>query len=153
MDIYCLCDKLDAELKGRRGVINNQVDISECRKLIGQIRQILPEYTRDANDIVNTRNAILVNADSVAKNVLKEAEERALQLVSDSEIKRRAEREGENMLDDAYRQCDALVLKTKEHLDEMLKETENFFRTALETVSTNRRELKNMIINSGRKSN
>ncbi len=153
MDIYCLCDKLDAELKGRRGVINNQVDISECRRLIGLIIRTLPEYTRDANDIVNTRNAILFNADSVAKNVLKEAEERARQLVSDSEIKSRAERECENMIDCAYRQCDALVLKTKEHLDEMLKETENFFRTALETISANRRELKSMIINSGKKSN
>lgn len=66
-----------------------------------------------------------------------------------SEVIKLAERQGRDMLDKTYRQCDALVQKTKEHLDEMFSETEAFFQSILNMLKTNRNELRGAVLNTG----
>lgn len=58
-----------------------------------------------------------------------------------------AEKQGREALDNTYKQCDSLVQKTKEHLDEMFKETEIFFESTLNTIRTNRNELRGAVLN------
>ena len=57
-----------------------------------------------------------------------------------------AERQGRSALDETYRQCDAIVQKTKEHLDKVFSETEVFFESTLALLRTNRRELMGLTI-------
>lgn len=150
MEFYDLCVELQNELNGRKGFVNNQVDVTRCRELIALILERLPFFTRDVENVVNNRASILGNADTVAKNVLKEAEDRAGRMIAESEIVRAAEEKGKTIIDDAYKKCDELVLITKNRLDSMLKETESILQQALHSVSENRYELKGLLINAGK---
>ena len=46
------------------------------------------------------------------------------------------------IIENAYAQCDNLILRTKAHLDNLFKETENFLCSTLAVVRTNREELR-----------
>jgi vacuolar-type H+-ATPase subunit H len=150
LEIYDLCVELQNELNGRKGFVNNQVDVSKCRDLIALILERLPFFIRDVENVINNRVSILENADTVAKNVLKEAEDRASRMVSESEIVRAAEERGKSIVDGAYKKCDELVLATKDRLDGILKETETLLKNTLRGVSENRYEIKGLLINSNK---
>lgn len=150
MDIDELCRALETELGGSRGFVNNRVDIAECRRLIREIREKLQPFTGGVNSVFQDRGAILANADGVAKNVLKIAEERAARLVGDSEIVKNAQLTSRRMIDDTYKECDALVLRVKDRLDEIIGNAEDSLRKALDGVSACRYAVKSLIIEAGR---
>lgn len=145
MDLNELISEMDGELVGRSGLYNKRADLARCASLWSEIKSLLPSVIEEAELVSKNRIRILENADVVAQNVIKEAEERAGQLADNAEIARRAERRGREVLDEAYRQCDELVIKTKEHLDGMFRDAETFFRNTLDTIKTNRNELRGAI--------
>lgn len=145
MDLNELIAEIDDELVGRSGLYNKRADLARCASLWNEIKSLLPTAIEEAELVSRNRIRILENADVVAKNVIKEAEERAGQLADNTEITRRAEKRGREVLDEAYRQCDELVMKTKEHLDSMFRDAETFFRNTLDTIKTNRNELRGAI--------
>ena len=118
MEIELLCEQLERELSGRRGMVSDKVDLSECRRLIRAIREKMSPLIQSVNGVVAERTTILTNADTVAKNVLSAAEQKAVQIVSSSEIVRRAQTESRKILDQTYVRCDQLVLKTKKNIDD-----------------------------------
>ncbi len=145
MDLNELIAEMDDELVGRSGLFNKRADLARCASLWADIKALLPIAMEEAELVSRNRLRILENADIVAQNVIKEAEERAEQLTDGAEIARRAEKRSREVLDEAYRQCDELVLKTKEHLDRMFKDAETFFKNTLDTIKTNRNELRGAI--------
>ena len=145
MDLNELIAEMDDELVGRSGLFNKRADLARCASLWVDIKALLPIAMEEAELVSRNRLRILENADIVAQNVIKEAEERAEQLTDGAEIARRAEKRSREVLDEAYRQCDELVLKTKEHLDGMFKDAETFFKNTLDTIKTNRNELRGAI--------
>lgn len=145
MDLNELIAEMDDELVGRSGLFNKRADLARCASLWADIKALLPIAMEEAEFVSRNRLRILENADIVAQNVIKEAEERAEQLTDGAEIARRAEKRSREVLDEAYRQCDELVLKTKEHLDGMFKDAETFFKNTLDTIKTNRNELRGAI--------
>ena len=149
MEIEELCGALERELGGSRGFVNNKIDLAECRRLIREIRDKLGPFIARVNQVTAGRGAILANADGVAKNVLKIAEEKAARLVDNSEIVRSAEIAGRKMIDETYKQCDALVLKTKACLDELLGKAEQTLAETLSAIKSYRFAVKSMIIRSG----
>ena len=146
MQIFELLDELDNELNGKRGLFNGKVDRGRCRELVDELKETLPATIDEAKNVIDNRKTIMLNADAVAKNVIREAEERAKRLIESSEVVKIAERQGRNALDETYRQCDALVQKTKEHLDKVFSEAEAFFESTLSLLRTNRRELMQLTI-------
>lgn len=147
-----LCEQLENELSGRRGFVNVKIDIAECRRIVSSLKEELYVSGQCDDNVAGNRNAILTNADNVAKNVLKAAEERAAIMVSQSEIMSRAQADSRVLLENAYNSCDALILKTKENLDLMLKDVEVYLRETIDAISLQRFKLKNMIIDSAGKS-
>ena len=145
MDLNELIAEMDEELVGRSGLYNKRADPARCASLWNEIKSLLPTAIEEAELVSRNRIRILENADVVAQNVIKEAEERAGQLADSAEITRRAEKRGREVLDEAYRQCDELVMKTKEHLDGMFKDAETFFRNTLDMIKINRNELRGAI--------
>lgn len=65
------------------------VDVDRCRDIVDEVRNNLPETARQQK-IVADREQIL-NAQTDADNIIKQAEERARVLVSDKEITKRTE--------------------------------------------------------------
>lgn len=147
MDILQLLDQLEQELGERKGgIFSKKVDIGRCSQLARQIRSVLPDALREAEYVVENKQKILENADSVAKNTIREAEERAEHIIDNSELTKRAEMEAKQLMETAYMQCDALVDQTKTHLDIMFRDIEQFLQSALAMIRNNREELRGAMI-------
>ena len=134
-------------------MISDKVDLSECRRLLSLIREKITPLIQSVNGVVAERTAILTNADTVAKNVLSAAEQKAVQIVSSSETVRRAQNESRKILDRTYVTCDQLVLKTKKNIDDTLLLAEEKLRDALRQIGEYRYSVKSMIIDAGEKEN
>ena len=74
--------------------------------------------------------------------VLWTTEKKAAQLSSEAEVVKQAQMNAKRIVDNAYVQCDNLIMRTKTHLDEMFKETEQFLLSTLAVIRTNREELR-----------
>ena len=147
MDVMRIIDELEAELGERRGgLFSKKIDIGKCVQLTKAIRGAMPDAVREAEYVVENKQKILEKADSVAKNTIREAEERAEHIIDNSELIKRAEREAKQLMETAYMQCDALVDKTKAHLDIMFRDVEQFLQSSLAMIRNNREELRGAMI-------
>ena len=143
MQLLALITQLDEEINGRKGLFG-KLDIAKCGELIYQIKI---EASR-CDAVIKSRDSVIQNADTVAQNVIAEAKERADFIAGEDEIVRLAEIKSRKIIDEAYRECDALIQKTKEHLDAMFASAEDFFSKFLVTLRANRNELRNIIFKS-----
>ncbi len=146
-DIMRIIEELEYELGDRKGgLFSKKVDINKCISLTRQLRNSMPDAMREAEYVVENKHKILENADSVAKNTIREAEERAEHIIDNSELIKRAELEAKQLMETAYMQCDALVDKTKAHLDIMFRDVEQFLQSSLAMIRNNREELRGAMI-------
>lgn len=146
VELYDLIDQLEVELGGKPGLFGKKVDAGRCLAILDRIRQVLPNELGEAQFVVENKRKILENADTVAKNTIREAEERAEHIIDNTEIIKRAETEAKQILETAYMQCDTLVHHTKEHLDNTFRETEQFLLSTLTMIRNNREELRGAMI-------
>ena len=141
-DALEILEQLHSELQTGRGFFGKKPDWELCSELCEKLMNVLPEYIKEAAQVKDRRKDILSNADVVAKNTIRAAEERASKIVSETEIVRSAQISSKQIIENAYAQCDNLILRTKAHLDNLFKETENFLCSTLSVVRTNREELR-----------
>ena len=87
------------------------------------------------------------SAQAEAKKTLAEAEYRAEQLVSTSEIFKKSEQAAQEMIDKANKKCAQLYAVTKENVDKMLRSVEMYLDQNLNVVRRNRDELDKTIRN------
>lgn len=146
MDLMQLLDELEAELSDKKGFFGKKVDLDKCYNLVCQIKINLPSTLRETEYVIENKRKILENADIVAKNTIREAEERAEHMIDNSEIMRLADLESKKMMESTMMQCDGLVHHTKDHLDNMFKETEQFLLSTLTMIRNNREELRGAVI-------
>lgn len=142
IDVLEVLRRLKTELETSRGVFSKKPDWNLCAELCDTLSKELPPVLRDARAITEKRKEILANADTVAKNTIRAAEEKASKLVQESEIVRSAQIASKQIIENAYAQCDNLILRTKAHLDNLFKDTESFLGATLSVVRTNREELR-----------
>lgn len=140
-DALEILEQLKAELE-KSGGFFKKPDLDLCLDLCDELSKILPEYVKEASLVTERKKDILANADVVAKNTIRAAEEKANKIVSESEIVRSAQAASKQIIENAYAQCDNLILRTKAHLDNLFKDTENFLCSTLSVVRTNREELR-----------
>lgn len=144
MNIVDLLYELEEELRDKRSGFKK--DSGRSIAIIEQLKEMMPAALDESDYIIQNQRQILKNADIVAKNTLKAAEEKADHLVGTTDVLRKAEDEAKKMLDKTAARCDLLVKKTKEHLDSMFVETEQFLLTSLNMIRTNRAELRDAML-------
>ena len=138
-----ILDRLREALNvSRGGFFSKKPDIALCADLCDKLARVLPDSMTDAERISQKRKEILSNADVVAKNTIRAAEEKANKLISETEVVKNAQIASNRIIENAYTQCDNLILRTKTHLDNLFKEMENFLCSTLAVVRTNREELR-----------
>lgn len=153
MNILRLLDELEQELMDKKGLFSKKIDVERCADILYEMKEVVPQSLREADYIVANKQKILDNADSVARNTIREAEERAEHIIDNSELIKRAEIEGRKIVETAYMQCDALVERTKSHLDNMFKDIEQFLLSTLAMIRNNREELRGAMIMNPNKTN
>ena len=150
MDINQIVDALEREFANSKNFLWSKktlVNMDKCASLIAEIRANLPQAIQEASYVLSKKEQILNNAQAEAKHIIAEAEYRAEQLVSSSEIKKRSERIAEENIQKATKKCDQLFIVTKENVDKLLKSVELYLVQNLDVVKRNRDELDSAINN------
>ena len=138
-----ILEELRDELAGKHGLFSKKkVDVDYCEQLTDRLAKLLPGALSDAHQVKQKRKEILSNADLVAKNTIRAAEEQAEKLATESEVVKKANESAKAIIENAYAQCDNLIIRTKSHLDNLFAETEKFLLTTLSVIRTNREELR-----------
>ena len=105
--------------------------------LLDEINNQLPAEFKQAKTIVDARNEVITNAKREAENILKQAQQKARELISEDEIYRQAQIEAEKLLADTKAQAEAVVAATQAKLDEMKKATLKYVLDSLTTTESN----------------
>lgn len=150
MDIVQIIDELEHEFASSKNFLWSKktlVNMDKCASLIAEIKANLPSAIQEASYVLSKKDQILNNAIAEAKHTVAEAEFRAEQLVSSSEIFKRSEEAAAEMIAKANRKCEQLYAVTKENVDKMLRSVELYLDQNLAVVKRNRDELENAINN------
>lgn len=142
MDYISLLELLEDEFADKNGYIRRKIDANRCLQLLSELKNSFPDCVYKAQKIVEQKQSILQNADSVAKNTLAAAKQRANQLAQESEIQIIAQREAKKITNKANIQRDVLIDKTKTHLENVFDQTEQMLISLLEMIRKNRQELR-----------
>lgn len=150
MDIVQIIDELEEEFATSKNFLWSKktlVNMDKCASLIAELKANLPAAIQEASYVLSKKDQILSKAQAEAKKTVAEAEFRAEQLVSSSEIFKKSEQEANEMLADANKKCADLYAITKENVDKMLKSVEMYLDQNLTVIRRNRDELDSAIKN------
>lgn len=144
---FSLITALENEFVDERGYVKRKINCAKCLTLLNELRSSLPMCIEEAQRIVDNKQRILANADSVAKATVETAQKKAEKILSESGISEQADVEARKIVGRAVMQKDILIDKTKTHLDGVFDETEKFLNGLLGMIMQNRRELAALKIN------
>jgi cell division septum initiation protein DivIVA len=106
VDVLVLIDRLDDLLHNAKAVpLTDQVriDREEIFDILDQMRATIPDEVKQARWIVKERQEMLGEAKREVDRLLADAREPAVREASETEIKRIAERQAEDIVDEARR--------------------------------------------------
>lgn len=99
--------------------------------LLDEISNQLPGELKQAKTIVESRNEVITNAKHEADNILKQAEQRAKQMVSQEEVYLQAEQQANEMIRAAQQKIKELRQATNEYVDDAMKQSEEAIAQSL----------------------
>jgi vacuolar-type H+-ATPase subunit H len=123
MDVLVLIDKLDDIIHNARSVPltdSVMIDREEMYDILDQMRSTIPEEIKQARWIVKERQEMLAEAKQEAERVLSEAQERAERLASETEVVHLAERNAQQIMEDARERERETRLGAEDYADEVL---------------------------------
>ena len=127
MSVDELLDLIDETLEEGTGLPftggKRMVDVEKLQEMLDEIRLNLPTELRQAKAIVNDRADIVNSARKEADGIVRKAEERARQLVSEENVTKAAQARAAEILSTAQSQARELRSKTLEYCDNLLKAT------------------------------
>ena len=144
MDVLVLIDKLDDIIHNARSVPltdSVMIDREEIYDILDQMRSTIPEEIKQARWIVKERQEMLSEAKQEADRILGEAQDRAERLASDTEVVRLAEKNAQQIMEDA-RDCEREVrLGAEDYADEVLGNLETNLDKFIAAVRRGRERL------------
>ena len=93
--------------------------------LLDEISNQLPGELKQAKTIVESRNEVITNAKREAENILKQAEQRARQMISHEEVYLQAQKEADDLMKNAQAKIKELRQVTNDYVDDSMKRTED----------------------------
>lgn len=115
--------------------------------LLDEISNQLPGELKQARTIVESRGEVINNAKREAENILKQAQNQARQMVSESEIYREAEIEANDMMARAQGKIKELKEATNDYVDDAMRRTEESIAQALAEIRDSRAKFSALVGN------
>jgi len=106
--------------------------------LLDEISNQLPGELKQAKTIVESRNEVITNAKKEAENIIKQAERRAKQLISQESVYLEAQKEAAAVMRQANDKIKELRQVTNEYVNDAMKRTEDAIAEALSRVKESR---------------
>lgn len=119
------------------------VDGGEVKQLLDELRDNLPQETRQARAIVADRNQIIADAKREAEGIIRASEERAKRMVLQDEITKQAREQADSMVKQANSQCKEIQKATREYVDDLLRRTDDTLSENLTELRKTRQGIKN----------
>ena len=144
MDVLVLIDKLDDVIHNARTVPltdSVMIDREEIYDLLDQMRSTVPEEIKQARWIVKERQEMLAEAKQEAERVVAESQERADKLASETEVVRLAEKNAQQIVEEAHEREREIRLGAEDYADEMLANLEVNLEKFLVAVRRGRERL------------
>jgi hypothetical protein len=123
MDVLVLIDKLDDIIHNARSVPltdSVMIDREEIYDILDQMRSTIPEEIKQARWIVKERQEMLSEAKQEAERLLADAQDRADTLASETEVVRLAEKNAQQIMEDARDREREVRLGAEDYADEVL---------------------------------
>lgn len=114
------------------------IERDKVLNLLDEVSRQLPGELKQAKTIVESRNEVITNAKKEAENILKQAEQRAMQMISKENVYLEAQNEANEMIKEAQVKLKELRQVTNEFVDDALKRTEESISEALARVQDSR---------------
>ncbi|MEB3196966.1 MAG: hypothetical protein VKP62_07150 [Candidatus Sericytochromatia bacterium] len=123
--------------------LTNRIIIDEdvLINLIDDIRQELPGEFRNAQEICNTKDQMLAEAQREAEAIRTGAERDRMRAVSETEVYRQAQVEADRLIREAHIQVHEQQASADQYADEVLAELETKIGKALQTIKNGRQQL------------
>lgn len=127
------------------------VDKEQIYEILDEIRLNLPAELKESKKLIENKDRFLRDAEKRSESALEsaqaeasaiiaDAENRALRLISEHEIYKKAMEEAELLIEEAQRDSRSVRLNSMEYADEMLTKAENSLRQALENYEKQQAE-------------
>ena len=114
------------------------VERDKVLDLLDEISNQLPGELKQAKTIVESRNEVITNAKREAENILKQAEQRAKQMISREEVVKQAEQQAAEMMKAAQQKIKELRQVTNDYVDDAMKRTEDEISQSLSEIRESR---------------
>lgn len=118
------------------------IDKEEMLELIKELRLKLPDDVKQAKWVKDERQRILHEAQRDANSIVKEAQKKINELIDEHEITRKAYEQSNEIIANAQKNARDIRLGAREYADSILGRVEEILEENLETIRTNRNELK-----------
>ena len=140
-----LLDELADRIEQSKPVLGNsqkrQVEIGPIFEILDEIRDILPEELRQARIIVRDRQGMIEAAELDANRILQDAERQAEQMASESEIRRIAEQQAQEIHDEAVAREREMRVGAEDYADQIFANLETNLDNLLKNVNRCRQRL------------
>ena len=117
----------------------------EALDLLDEISNQLPGELKQAKTIVESRNEVITNAKREAENILKQAEQRARQMISHEEVYLQAQKEADDLMKNAQAKIKELRQVTNDYVDDSMKRTEDAIAQALSEIRESRGKFRALV--------
>jgi cell division septum initiation protein DivIVA len=145
MDALELIDKME-EIIGKSRKIpfssNFIINENEIYEILDELKSIIPEEFKQARWIVKERENMLEEAKRQAIRIIKEAEEKAENMLSESEIMKNAMKKAEEFISIAEAKARTVRLEAEDYADEKLASLEAVLYKILSALEKNRDQFK-----------
>ena len=145
-EVERLLDCLEEEIRsGKKSVFAGsglkQVDEFKCLEYINQIRNMLPSTLSEARVVLQEKNDILENARGNANAIIAQAQDQARRMVEEHAIIASAQKEAEDIRNEAIGYADRVVKDTYDYLCSMTDDAYAKLNEAVQAVIATRRDL------------
>ncbi|MCL2526453.1 MAG: ATPase [Coriobacteriia bacterium] len=144
MDIEQLVNRLEDLVDSSKAMPlsnNKVVDPDAIYDIIDEIRSSFPEDLKQARWIVKQRQEMTEEAEREANRILEEAQDRARELVNETQIVREAEARAHEIMEEANLTAREIKLGAEDYADEMLANLEVNMSKLLTSVQRGRDRL------------
>ncbi len=144
MDVLVLIDKLDDLVHNAKPVpLTDQVrvDREEIFDLLDQMRATIPEEIKQARWIVKERQEMLAESKREAERTIKEARDEQANLISQEDVTKQAERQSEDIVEEARAREREIRLGAEDYADEILNTLEVNLEKFLAAIQRGRERL------------
>ena len=118
------------------------LDKDKILDIINDISLAIPEEIRNAKSVTADRERILAEAQRQADAKIKEAEHRALSLIDEHEITRKANEAAEEIIEKAKKESMEIRLASRKYADDLLARVERDISEVNNRIIASRNELK-----------